>query len=85
MITFSRRTFGLRSAVVDGIYYGLIELDVDSETSVWLGARVGETNVRLGEPWSKVDDADDEARARELIAGHHQSLLAQTAPPKAAA
>lgn len=87
MITFDRRTIGLRRVVLDGVYYGLVELeDHDGgPAKVWLGARVNGENTRLGEPWSKVDDADDETRARELIAEHHDSLLAQAAPAEAAA
>lgn len=85
MIVFSRRTFGLRSVVLDGIYYGIIEVEVGDVTTCWLGARVSGENIRLGKPWPKVVDSDDEGRARELIAAQHQSLLSHVDAPVAAA
>lgn len=78
MITFRRVTLTrVRSSIVDGVYYGIIE-DPDysgGPTMVRLGARHADRNVRLGEPWEQVSPEDDEARARALIAEHHASIL----------
>jgi hypothetical protein len=79
--TFERRPMGLRVAMVDGIFYGLTALDgFDGEpTRLWLGAMAGGQHRRVGPEWEQVSEADDESRARALIAEHQQSMSAAVA------
>ena len=80
MITFRRTSWAFRRTSLDGVEYALMELPGygDVPTLVTCAARVDGHQVRLGE-WEQVDADTDEARARELIAEHRDSLLGRPA------
>ena len=84
MITFRRTSSIFRRTSLDGVEYALMELPGygDVPTLVTCAARVDGHQVRLGE-WEQVDVDTDEARARELIAGHHDLVVGR--PTSAAA
>lgn len=83
MITFRRISSIFRVAKLDDVDYGLMELPGydGAPAVVSFAARVDSEQFHLGE-WEQVGANADEARARELIAEHHEALLGR---PKSAA
>lgn len=82
-LTWRRLTF-MRRADFGPVSYALYEFEGwrEEPKRVRLLARLGDHHRRIGDDWIKVSDEDDERRARDLIAEHHDSMLALADPKK---